>query len=147
MDTTERLHVHFSLSCMGGGNGNPLQCSCLENPRDCGAWWAAVSGVTQSRTRLKRLSSSSGVVSEVPNAIVHNLMNQKTNTISQRVSKMVHWPKNNSLYKFKSKETWSGLFKFLCCGEDNTECVSLSGGRLNSQLSWALSFNIPQWVI
>ena len=53
---------------------------------------------------------------------------------------------NNSLYKFKSKETWSGLFKFLCCGEDNTECVSLSGGRLNSQLSWALSFNIPQWV-
>ena len=53
------LHFHFSLSCIGGGNGNPLQCSCLENPRDGGAWWAAVSGVTQSRTRLKRLSSSS----------------------------------------------------------------------------------------
>ena len=45
---------------MGGGNGNPLQCSCLENPRDCGAWWAAVYGVSQSRTRLKRLSSSGG---------------------------------------------------------------------------------------
>ena len=59
-DTTERLHFHFSLSCIGGGNGNPLQCSCLENPRDEGAWWAAVYGVTQSRTRLKRLSSSSG---------------------------------------------------------------------------------------
>ena len=58
-DTTERLHFHFSLSCIGEGNGNPLQCSCLENPRDGGAWWAAVSGVTQSRTRLKRLSSSS----------------------------------------------------------------------------------------
>ena len=56
---TERLHFHFSLSCIGGGNGNPLQCSCLENPRDCGAWWAAVYGVAQSRTRLKRLSSSS----------------------------------------------------------------------------------------
>ena len=55
---TERLHFHFSLSCIGGGNGNPLQCSCLENPRDGGAWWAAVYGVTQSRTRLKRLSSS-----------------------------------------------------------------------------------------
>src|SRR5574341_115947 len=52
-DTTERLHFHFSLSCIGGGNGNPLQCSCLENPRDGGAWWAAVSGVTHSRTRLK----------------------------------------------------------------------------------------------
>ena len=59
MDTTEQLHFHFSLSCIGGGNGNPLQCSCLENPRDGRAWWAAVYGVTQSRTRLKRLSSSS----------------------------------------------------------------------------------------
>ena len=58
-DTTERLHFHFSLSCIGEGNGNPLQCSCLENPRHGGAWWAAVYGVAQSRTRLKRLSSSS----------------------------------------------------------------------------------------
>ena len=60
-DTTERLHFHFSLSCIGEGNGNPLQCSCLENPRDRGAWWAAISGVAQSRTRLKRLSSSSSI--------------------------------------------------------------------------------------
>ena len=58
-DTTEWLHFHFSLSCIGEGNGNPLQCSCLDNPRDSGAWWAAVYGVTQSRTRLKWLSSSS----------------------------------------------------------------------------------------
>ena len=57
-DTTERLHFHFSLSCIGEGNGSPLQCSCLENPRDGEAWWAAVSGVAQNRTRLKRLSSS-----------------------------------------------------------------------------------------
>ena len=56
---TERLHFYFSLSCIGEGNGNPLQCSCLENPRDGGAWWAAVYVVAQSRTRLKRLSSSS----------------------------------------------------------------------------------------
>ena len=56
---TEQLHFHFSLSCIGEGNGNPLQCSCLENPRDGGAWWAAVYGVAQSRTRLRRLSSSS----------------------------------------------------------------------------------------
>ena len=58
-DTTEWLHFHFSLSCIGEGNGNPLQCSCLENPRDGGAWWGAISGVAQSRTRLKRLSSCS----------------------------------------------------------------------------------------
>ena len=61
-DTTERLHFQFSLSCIGEGNGNPLQCSCLENPRDGGVWWAAVYGVAQSWTRLKRLSSSSKTV-------------------------------------------------------------------------------------
>ena len=55
----EWLHFHFSLSYIGEGNGNQLQCSCLENPRDRGAWWATISGVAQSRTRLKRLSSSS----------------------------------------------------------------------------------------
>ena len=53
LDTTERLPFHFSLSCIGEGNGNPLQCSCLENPRAGGAWWAAVYVVTQSQTRLK----------------------------------------------------------------------------------------------
>ena len=58
-DTTEPLHFHFSLSCIEEGNGNPLQCSCLENPRDGGAWRAAVCGVAQSQTRLKQLSSSS----------------------------------------------------------------------------------------
>ena len=56
---TEELHFYFSLSCIGERNGNPLQCSCLENPRDSGAWWAAVYGVAQNQTRLKRLSSSS----------------------------------------------------------------------------------------
>ena len=55
---TERLHFHFSLSCIGEGNGNPLQCSCPESPRDGGAWWAAIYGVAQSRTQLKWLSSS-----------------------------------------------------------------------------------------
>ena len=49
-DTTERLHFHFSLSCIGEGNGNPLHCSCPENPRDGGAWWAAIYGVSQGRT-------------------------------------------------------------------------------------------------
>ena len=61
-DTTERLHFHFSLSGMGEGNGTPLQCSCLENPRDGGAWWAAIRGVAQGRPRLKGLGSSSSSV-------------------------------------------------------------------------------------
>ena len=60
-DMTERLHFHFSLSCIGEGNDNPLQCSCLENPRDGGAWWAAVCGVAQSQTWLKRISSNSNM--------------------------------------------------------------------------------------
>ena len=55
---TERRHFHFSLSCIGEGNGNPLQCSCLENPRDWGAWWAAVYAVTQGWAQLERLSSN-----------------------------------------------------------------------------------------
>ena len=70
-DMIERLPFHFSLSCIGEGNGNPLQYSCLENPRDGGAWWAAVYGVTQSQTQLKQLSSSSSskalcVLSQIP---------------------------------------------------------------------------------
>ena len=69
-DATERLHFPFSLSCIGEGNGNPLQCSCLENPGDGGAWWAAVSGVAQSRTGLKRLSSNSRKLHIFPNGRV-----------------------------------------------------------------------------
>ena len=64
-DTTEWLHFHFSLSCIGEGNGNPLQCPCLENPRDGGTWWAAVYGVAQSRTWLKWLSSSNSKFCDV----------------------------------------------------------------------------------
>ena len=66
-DMTEQLHFHFSLSCIGEGSGNPLQCSCLENPRDGGAWWASVYGVAQSRTRLKRLSNSNSSRAELLN--------------------------------------------------------------------------------
>ena len=70
LDTMERLHFHFLLSCIGEGNGNPLQCSCLENPRDREASWAAVYGVTQSQTRLKRLSSSRSSISEIDQTCV-----------------------------------------------------------------------------
>ena len=76
-DTTERLHFHFSLSCIGEGNGNPRQCSCLENPRDRGAWWAAIYGVAQSRTRLKwRSSSSSKFILQIKTAKEINYITQ-----------------------------------------------------------------------
>ena len=66
---TEQLHFHFSLSCIGEGNGNPLRYSCLENPLDSGAWWAAIYGVAQSRTQLKRLSSKGGKREPIPNSL------------------------------------------------------------------------------
>ena len=73
---TEQLHFHFSLSCIGEGNGNPLQCSCLENPRDGEAWWAAIYGVALIQTRLKWLSSSSSSSLGEPGLI--GGVNQKT---------------------------------------------------------------------
>ena len=68
---SERLHFHISLSCIREGNGNPLQCSCLEDPRDGGAWWAAIYEAAQSWTQLKRLSSSSnnGNIKETMNSL------------------------------------------------------------------------------
>ena len=100
-DTTERLHVHFSLSCMGGGNGNPLQCSCLENPRDCGASWAAVYGVAQSRTRLKRLSSSSGGSSSRSSAsISKGLQTVRKDHICHRETLLLHLAKANKRFLF-----------------------------------------------
>ena len=68
-DTAEWLHFHFLLSCIGEGNGNPLQCSCLENPRDGGAWWAAIYGVSRSRTQLKWLSSSKNTTTTCENSL------------------------------------------------------------------------------
>ena len=72
LDTIERLHFHFPLSCIGEGNGNPLPCSCLENPRDGGAWWAAIYGVTQSRTRLKWLSSIHFTIIRIFNFFIYS---------------------------------------------------------------------------
>ena len=80
-DTTERLRFHFSLSCIGEGNGNPLQCSCLENPRGGGAWWAAVYGVAQSRTRRKRLSSSNATYTKETGAVELGTLQRETETL------------------------------------------------------------------
>ena len=81
LDMTERLHFYFSLSCTGEGNGNPHQCSCLENPKDSGAWWAAVYGVTQSRTRLKQFSSSSNQIPS-PSTRFHPLVSEHATKLS-----------------------------------------------------------------
>ena len=116
---TERLHFHFLLSCIGEGNGNPLQCSCLENPRDRGAWWAAVYGVAQRRTRLKRLSSSSS--SRVSNS---------SNSVSLK------WENHISLLNYS---TCNNLLSF---GSFQTQPYWLLG---EARLSWILiSFLCPQ---
>ena len=104
-DTTERLHFHFSLSCIAEGNGNPLQCSCLENPRDRGAWWAAMCGVTQSRTRLKWLSSSLAA------AAMNNQIREYFHLKSTK-------PQNSYKTKFNTKhalKTAEYHWKKLCC--------------------------------
>ena len=90
---TEQLHFHFSLSCFGDGNGNPLQCSCLENPRDGGAWWAAVYGVAQSWTQLKRLSSSSSSSRTVQPWVFfgRNDAKAETRTLATSCEELTHW--------------------------------------------------------
>ena len=128
---TERLHFHVSLSCIGEGTGNPLQCSCLENPRDRRAWWAAVYGVTHSRTQLKWLSSSSSILrlflfSQVYSAgiycayIVHQLLPQSW------------WLENISL---EESDFFKGCFTFYLLN-----LISLS---LKNMAGWA---NCIAWV-
>ena len=89
-DRTEWLHFHFSLSCIGEGSGNPLQCSCLENPRDGGAWWAAIYGVAQSRTRLKWFSSSSSSWVQGQGTVNNNWGGKARETFSKRLVGTYH---------------------------------------------------------
>ena len=119
-DTTERLHFHFSLSCIGEGNGNPLQCSCLENPRDGGAWQAALYGVTQSQTRLKRLSSSSS------NHISTHL---SINTVFLKVVSDLCFAKGNGLFFVPI------FFDILIASDELPPLSSLVSTSLKSQLS------------
>ena len=101
---TERLHFHLSLSCIREGNGNPLQCSCLENPRDGGAWWAAVYGVAQSWIRLKRLRSlaayqrnKAGGGDGIPDGLFQILKDDAVKvllSICQQIWKTQQWPQN-----------------------------------------------------
>ena len=115
---------HFSLSCIGEGNGNPLQCSCLENPRDGGAWWAAVYGVTQSQTRLKRLSSSSSSMS-IESVMPSNLfilwclslllpsVFPSMRVFSDELAPCIRWPKYWSFsFSISPSNEYSGLIFF-----------------------------------
>ena len=88
LDTTERFHFHFSLSCIGEGNCNPLQCSCLENPRDSGAWWAAVYGVTQSRTGLSDLAAAAVLIIIVFSVLIGKVAESQKNS---RISEIHDW--------------------------------------------------------
>ena len=108
---TERLHFCFSLSCIEEGNGHPLQCSCLENPRDRGAWWAAVSGVAQSRTRLKQLSSSnSEIQTEEKQAVGMCFISF---FLSIWFSFLLARGRRESILTLKGIDTKSGLFFFI----------------------------------
>ena len=111
-DTTEQLHFQFSLSCTGEGNGNPLQCSCLENPRDGGAWWAVIYGVAQSWTRLKRLSSSRIYENLLTAGSVLNSLGNET----WKVIRYEHHPPKKTCpirrsHIQKSKEIW---YHYIC---------------------------------
>ena len=106
-DMTEQLHFHFSPSCIGEGNGNPLQCSCLENPRDGGAWWAAVSGVAQSRTRLKWLSS---IEIKVWGVFLFSSVAQSVWLFDPMVlSKLIIYFLNSTFILFIWKNKWSNM--------------------------------------
>ena len=122
-DTTERLYFHFSLSCIGEGNGNPLQCSCLENPRFRGAWWAAVYGVAQSRTWLKWLSSSSSSSSNpinewITRPILFWLIQRKRHHEplcfyhDEMIRESILWGKNNHCLLWKRKEINLPIYAF-----------------------------------
>ena len=143
-DTTEQLHFHSSLSCIGEGHGNPLQCSCLENPRDGGAWWAAVYGVAESPTRLKQLSSSSSSSGMQPRLV--NLPMLTTRQLylflcdiffRRMCTGMFYVPFScqakpqlqnySSLWMTTYQETWTGHFALLYA---RTECVPWLDGIL-----------------
>ena len=116
---TEQLPFHCSLSCIGEGNGNPLQCSCLENPRDGGAWQAAVEGVAQSRTRLKRLSSSSSSSNYIKRqkALINKIRDVKgeiiiNTTEIQRIIREYYEQLNTKLDKFLEDYFWKKWMNF-----------------------------------
>ena len=138
-DTTERFHFNFSLSCIGEGNGNPLQCSCLENPRDREAWWAAVYGVAQSRTRLKQLSSSSSSRQHIKKQR-HYFANKGPSSQSRLWFSHGHvW-----IWELDHKESWAPKNWCFCTVvlektfESPLDCKEIQPVHPNGDQSWVL---------
>ena len=144
-DFTFTFHFHFSLSCIGEGNGNPLQCSCLENPRDMGAWWAAVYGVAQSRTRLKWLSSSSrriGGASQVA-LVVKNL---PASARGKRDTAAIQWvTKGRTQVRCLNSSKSSSRIGFLY-GPVHSSLLKLSLPPFCAQVFFSFSGTIP-WLL
>ena len=134
-------HFHFSLSCIGEGNGNPLQCFCLENPRDGGAWWAAICGVTQSRTRLKWLSKSKSNISFLP-LLIDSLYPQEAYYLVWEIST---YEKLVTQVKFTSCQVSCLLLLLLSCISRVWLCVTPqmaahqapSSLRFSRQVHWS----------
>ena len=139
---TERLHFHFSLSCIGEGNGNPLQGSCLENPRDGGAWWAAFYGMTQSWTPLKRRSSSSSRGSLWPKTERCGIMNTLTFLTFIKVMHFVLHSRISSLdlAPVMSSCSWLNSIHFLVSHFPLLLMISGSSSKLLAidSLAWCL---------
>ena len=119
-DMTERLHFHFSLPCIGEGNGNPLQYSCLENPRDGGAWWAAIYGA-HSRTWLKRLSNSNRQHYTIPHSIIH-LLSPNFCSLFHRLDNFYWLTFNSALNSSFSKNNFQVIAKISYL---LTQCIHL----------------------
>ena len=153
-DRTERLHVHFSLSCIGEGNGNPLQYSCLENPRDRGAWWAAIYGVAQSQTRLKRLSNSSvkcfrvGTVVKNPPANTKDARDEGPIPVLGRSPRVRNLPTHSSIlaWKIPWMKELVGYCPWGCKEPDMTEQLNTKAKRSqtpNSHYQLIVMGNFP----
>ena len=141
-DTTEWLHFDFSLSCIGEGNGNPFQCSCLENPRDEGACWAAIYGIAQSWTRLKRLSSSSssmGVGMEKASA-------PHSSTLAWKIPRTEEPGRLQSMGSQRVRYDWATSLSLSCTGEGNgnpLQCSCLENPR-DGGAWWAAIYGVAQ---
>ena len=142
--TTERLHFQFSLSCIGEGNGNPLQCSCLENPRDGVAWWAAVYGVAQSRTRLKQLSSSSSFlfIYLLLFGCAGSLQLQGLFSLRRAGATLYLWCVGFSLWGLLSLQSMGSR----AGGLQQAQQLRLPGSRAQAQQLWCTSLVVPRPV-
>ena len=133
---TEWLHFHFSLSCIGEGNGNPLWCSCPENPRDGGAWWAALDGVAQSRTRLKQLSSSSSSMTTFTKNIIIYWGLQHFATCNWHCENKKHRKGHHNLHPVTDSQSLTPLAKCSSMTVKNYYFLDKSQKSLMQCLGW-----------